>query len=406
MVKVNKPAPVNEALKCPRFFWRTRNDIRVIPLHTRVFFIRNESSEINLGEYVSVKRIVDYVIASDYDAKVLEAAREAMLYVSPHKLAEDPFEQLGFEETPAPFFLGALFESLPEPIAVRLFWKRYALDKKKSAAEALDYAGQTLLRFSDVLKAAQFVLALRKMDPETTNEIVRAMLQSGPVRGYEFKRYEARRLLMELPSTIFPAVKAETRKARPVPVPKHFAVKHRRFSELSHQDFLDSISDFAAAIAGGEQASVLPVLQIVISGGYSPKLLAAARRAFLPITSYRRKEGEVPFKAFGFYGKSAPYFLGPLFELLPEAVAVKVFKAEILDMGNSYTATLKKAGRTLLRFSSAKAAAKFIRALRKSTDFDFNKFLSRCQRNYHVSGYRYRRYEVDAILLALGNLMA
>jgi len=431
MVKTGKP--VNARLKYPDYFWPVMKEIRTIPILSRIHFINNECLQIQRGQYISVKRIVEYIIAADYNKKCLEAARDAMIYISPHKLTDEPFERLNFEKTTNPFYLGVLFETLPEPIAVQLFWKRYAFDREGSLTEARNNAMKTLLRFSQPLKAAPFILALHNINPQETSEIVQEMLLSTSIAKYKFRRYEVKYLLMELPNGVFPGINkkakklpepsfpviayrtipeeriapkkpASKRKIRKKKTRKEIKAKKSKTSEAPLKNHLAAIQEHADSIKGGSQEVVWRILKRVISADYDPRIMAAAREALAPITTYDRDRNDWLFKTYGSKFHDVPFHLGVLFELFPRETAVQIFKMEFLRSGKLDKRAFLRAGQGFLRFSTPKEAAKFIKVLGEKTGINIKCLLQRFLKNYEVCGYQSRRYEAEDLLSAFENL--
>ncbi len=436
MIKTGKPGPKKGRLAYPDYFQKTRKDIRNLPFRTLIKFIRSEEVNIDLGDYISVRRIVDYIIATDYKKEILEAARKVMLDISFPELGEEPleFEQLGFKKTTPPFFLGALFETLPEPIAVELFWQKYSLDKN---------AGRSLLRFSRPGKAVQFIRALERSDPKETARLIQLMQDHSGIINYEFRRYGVGRLMEQLPPSISPQIKAKAEKVPPEPrppieslpkkpappirsapktarkkapkkkkaikprssgVPKYFEKWQARISQQLLEDHLAAIKKDGAAIAKDSRYNVMHILGIVIGTDFEPQVMAAARDVLAHITVYRKTK-DWPFIRFGFSLPLRPFYLGALFELLPQATAVKVFKSEFLQEGEFYGSDFIMAGRGLMRFSAADEAAEFIDALNKNTRIDLEKFLPRFLNNHDVRGYQFRRYEAEDLLSAFEDLI-
>lgn len=411
MVKIGKPGPINGVPRYPNSFQKIRNDYERTPLHTIIFHIRDEITRISKDDYRSVKRMVEYIIASDYKHEVLDAARKVMLYISSDELEENPFGKMNFEETPEPFYLGALFDALPQPIAVRLFWRQYSLDKRESVWQAAKNAGETLLRFSDPVKAAEFMLALNQDDRKGALELVRDLQALNPIKEYKFRNYEVWRLLKELPTKIFPKVEAklkkkpqkarkktQKKKKAKKPKPSHPPRPNKDLIKIGQKRLetnLADVKEYADTIGEGYRPVAFHILEIVAGTDFHPEILTAARKALFPIEFYRKNATDQPFQAFGFPPLNPAFYLGSLFELLRPSTAVDVFKAEFLKGGEFFKSAFIIAGRSLLRFSAPNEAAKFARALGRNTNIDLKGFFPRCQNNYNIRDYPSRRYDVE-----------
>ncbi|MEE8638488.1 MAG: hypothetical protein V3T21_05545 [Candidatus Margulisiibacteriota bacterium] len=412
MIKTGKTTgSINGVPRYPNSFLKIQKDIERTPLHTRVFHIRDETAEISQGKYVSVARIVNVIIASDYKFEVLDAARKVMLYISSDKLDMKPFEKMGFVKTPEPFFLGALFEVLPQPIAVELFWRQYSLDKRESAWLAQKNAGETLLCFSEPVKAAEFMLALNQADRKGALEILGDLQKLIPIKKGEFRNYKVERLLKELPTKIFPKVEAKPKKKPQKAGKKTQKKKKEKKTKLPHPPLpnkdlikisqkrpetnLADVKEYADTIREGYRSVAFHILEIVVGTDFHPEIMTAARKALFPIEFYRKNATDRPFQAFGFPPFNPAFYLGALFELLRPSTAVDVFKAEFLKEGEFYKKAFIIAGKSLLRFSAPNEAAKFARALGRNTNIDLERFFPRCQNNYNIRDYPSRRYDVE-----------
>jgi hypothetical protein len=418
MVKTGKPRPVNVMPRYPNSFQKIERDIRLTPLHTRIFHIRDEAAKISGGDYFSVKRIVDNIIAADYKKEVMDAAREVMLYISSDKLEVNPFDKMNFEETPEPFYLGALFEVLPQPIAVELFWKQYSPDKKDPAQLASKNACETLLRFSKPVKAAEFMLALNQVNRKGALELVDDLLTLDSIQEYKFRNYEVRLLLRELPKKIFPQVGAKPKKKPQKAGKKSQKKKRAKKTKASHpprlpntlieisrkriETNLSDLNQYADNIREGYRPVVFHVLEIVTGMDFDPRIMTAAREALFPIKSYQKMETDRPFQAFGFPSSSPTFYVGALFELLRPSTAVSVFRTEFLKEGDFFESAYRTAGKGLLRFSTVGEVVKFARALEENTNLDLFRFLTRCQNSKDIRDYPHRRYEVEHLRRRLG----
>jgi len=188
--------------------------------------------------------------------------------------------------------------------------------------------------------------------------------------------------------------------------PKHFITRGPYLAQKKLSDLLSDIRDYGKEIKDKNNLRVVfPLLEIVNASDFQPDILEAAKKALKPIKTY--KKGERPFEQFGFILKHLrpPYYVGALFELLPEATALNVFKKEYLSLGPP---TYVRAGQSLLRFSSADKAAEFIRALKNDKDDNTRLMTAKLLKSFrNMSGIRdfpWRRYDVDDVQHALKEL--
>jgi hypothetical protein len=418
MTKASRPGPRKITLQYADYVRNMQRELGNTPVNTCVLYIRSYGADIKSGKYFNVKRIIEYVIGSGYKEKVIEAARKALADISPEKLVENPFKRFGYEKRVEPSILGTLFEVLPQAMAVRLFLEKYLLDKKTSILEASDNAGQTLLSFSAPDQAARFFKALKQKGPKEADQIIQDMGNYKTIYEYRYLRYEVNKLFKKLELPLIPASKSrpkarktaktarkKTSKRKKAPTKGKAPITEKapemvKAPELTLEDQLKVIDLYRDSISKNFHYVVSPLLEIVIDMDFDPQIVSAAKKALSPITSYQKTPR--PFEKFSLSGNAPPtLLLGALFELLPEATALKVFRTEFLDAGDFFQITYSKAGRSLLRFSSARKAAAFIHALIKDTGSDLEKFLLRCRKSDKIREYPHRRYEVAEMLSAL-----
>ena len=77
------------------------------------------------------------------------------------------------------------------------------------------------------------------------------------------------------------------------------------------------------------------LLDVVIGSNFQKEIVVAAKNALEPIATYEK--GSRPFAQLGFILKiRMPYYVGALFELLPQETALAAFKAEYLGLPQHY----------------------------------------------------------------------
>jgi hypothetical protein len=126
----------------------------------------------------------------DLDPQITAAVREALSPLDYYNKSITPFDQFAdTREEPLPYFVGALLELLPQEIALRAFRLEY-LDTGKFIK-----AGRSLLRFSSVEKAAEFIRTLQKDTRSDLNRFLKLCRRDKRIQNYMYRRYPMDELL-------------------------------------------------------------------------------------------------------------------------------------------------------------------------------------------------------------------
>jgi hypothetical protein len=144
------------------------------------------SSAILDEDFSAVRKIVQLVATSNFEAQILDAARAAVRMIKPwHIDLKQNYRPFGFKRTVYPFQLGLLYEMLDRRIALPLF-KQNFLDF--ITQDKILEGNQTLLCFSSALEAASFALKLWQEYPAQTDRLLSR--DSKERRKYPFRGYE------------------------------------------------------------------------------------------------------------------------------------------------------------------------------------------------------------------------
>ncbi|MFC1637568.1 hypothetical protein ACFL1W_00960 [Candidatus Margulisiibacteriota bacterium] len=162
------------------------------------------SNKITPGDRRAVLGIVSLVIGSDYDPLILFAAKEALSSIETIRFDRyTPLKELGFSDIGsyhmAPFYLGALFESLPESAGTQAFEKLFPFHERDMYVRSGNYGrgGRTMLRFNTPQSAAGFTEALSERNEPLAAKL-KMKIQMREVRTYDYRRYEVDTLLRAL----------------------------------------------------------------------------------------------------------------------------------------------------------------------------------------------------------------
>ena len=159
--------------------------------------IQEFGAKIKAGNQRVAAPLADIVIASNFQPKILDAAKDALAPITSYQKKERPFEQFGFILKIVPsYYLGALFELLPRTTALEAF-KAEFLSSVFSLSGYIK-AGHSLLRFSSPGKAAEFARALRKYYPSKTAKFLSTFKNTMTIITYKWRRYDVDDVLRAL----------------------------------------------------------------------------------------------------------------------------------------------------------------------------------------------------------------
>jgi len=178
------------------------------------------------------------------------------------------------------------------------------------------------------------------------------------------------------------------------------------YAKKGLRDQLSAVRKLRDPIEAGDHRHALLGVKITVASDFHPKVLAATRKAFSPITELRTdprwpKADRWPMTQFGFRSTQTPaYYLGALFETLPRSFALRFFSDHFFGR-QSGSHFISQAGMTLLRFSSAEASAPFINGLKQTDGYETERLFGYMQSQKIVRDYRFQRYSVSELIAAL-----
>jgi hypothetical protein len=169
---------------------------------------------------------------------------------------------------------------------------------------------------------------------------------------------------------------------------------------------LEAIRKLREPIKAGDHRVALHGVKIAVASDFQPKVLAAARKVFSPITGLSVDPrwpvaDRWPMTQFGFPTTQVPaYYMGALFETLPRSFALRFFADQFFGRlcGSTF---ISRAGATLLRFSSAENSALFVKGLQQTDSKETVRLLRYMQSQRDIRDYRFQRYSVSELIAAL-----
>jgi hypothetical protein len=384
----------------PALFKKKLQSLRALSTKDLIKEIASAKEEIDRGKLrPAVFRVVRLAVASDFNPEVYAAAKEALAGVPKSVVHErHPSDYLekrfGICRTSPEYYLGAFFELLPRETALEIFESKF-LSRYSFEYIPTNEPARILLRFSAPEKAADFVLDLSYRYPSTVRKLLTHTAGNGYIQKYADRRFEANDLLAEIwrrapglreiPESEIPVAELDPG------LPLHLRGQQGVIQTHSTAELIDLIGK---ARHPDREAYLPRVTKLVAASKFDPQLTAAARAFFLKIFSGEDYGVSIAFPRFGLSRQfSPPLLLGALFELLPRQHAIVFFKKELLAGRFANFVKLQKAGRILLCFSQAAAAADFSIDLLNANFKRTRSALLSTLGARAVREYEFRRYE-------------
>lgn len=175
------------------------------------------------------------------------------------------------------------------------------------------------------------------------------------------------------------------------------------YAKKSIKEKLAAVRKLNAPIKAGDHRHAFQGVMITVASDFHPRVLAAVKRAFSPITGLTSDPRwplaqRWPMTQFGFPSNRTPaYYLGALFETLPRGFALRFFADRFFghSRGSNFTS---RAGATLLRFSSAEASADFISDLKRIDSHGTARLIHYMRSQQTICQYQFKRYSAAEVV--------
>jgi hypothetical protein len=184
-------------------------------------------------------------------------------------------------------------------------------------------------------------------------------------------------------------------------IPSYFVRSRKLIRQVPLELCLAKLRKHGETIKAGNYQKTADVIELVVGRDFQPEILEAAREALSSITFFKL-DRVYPLRQFDLTpltGLKRSFFLGAFFECLPRGLAVDLFHELFLWDGYAGDAT-RIGGQALLCFSSAAAAADFLRAAHEQYPKLTLQLLHKTSSWKVVRNYEFRRYDASELKAA------